>query len=119
MNDATRVAAFFIILLWAGCGDDDEEKKNLSSQYEGLGIFDTCLQGGQSFDAKFSSDPCCKGLKRSKMVTERGDGDTGVLCDLDGAPPSTYICLNCGDGTCSLDENRCNCSDDCGSRNAQ
>ena len=51
-----------------------------------------------------SVDKCCAGLTEVGNCT--GDGQT---C---GCGPG-FICTYCGDGTCGLGENACNCLEDC------
>jgi hypothetical protein len=71
------------------------------------GIYGDCRPHGALFEAKITCAHCCGGLTRvSPDVLENGECRST-------APPSLFICLNCGDGICSPDENPCRCPADC------
>jgi hypothetical protein len=72
------------------------------------GVEGDCVSAGGMFDGKEICALCCAGLTRVHLV---GSGDGGA-CVLDG-PPSLFVCVACGDGTCGAGENTCNCPGDC------
>jgi hypothetical protein len=71
------------------------------------GIYGDCRPHGAVFEAKVTCAHCCGGLARvSPHVLMNGECRSG-------APASIFICLKCGDGTCSPEENPCRCPADC------
>ena len=79
------------------------------------GIYGRCIERGQTFDAKIVGARCCEGLVRVDSVIETGETSPGYPegCGPGPTPPSTKLCVQCGDGTCGDQENRCNCAQDC------
>jgi hypothetical protein len=72
------------------------------------GIYGDCRPHGADLEGKVTCAHCCGGLVRVKPDMVGADG----LC-MSIAPPSIFICLRCGDGVCSPEENRCRCPVDC------
>lgn len=66
--------------------------------------FERIRQSGEGFPAK-----CCAGLK---AVMNKGYNND---CSISKIIPSgdIYMCINCGDGNCYGEENKCNCPQDC------
>lgn len=73
------------------------------------GVTGRCTAEGQSLEAKDICSVCCSGLTRVESSAPGGDGGACVPTDF----PSVFRCTACGDGTCGLGENRCNCPADC------
>jgi hypothetical protein len=79
------------------------------------GIYGHCITSGQSFDAKIVGARCCAGLMRVEADVETSAVEPGYPegCAPGPLPPSSKLCLPCGNGTCDERENRCNCPTDC------
>jgi hypothetical protein len=77
---------------------------------------ENCAKEGEMFSPVYSQYPkhCCSGLTEwmsgmdSRIVQNGKCVETGLL---KGSPIG--ICIKCGDGICSLNENICNCPQDC------
>ena len=72
------------------------------------GIYGDCRPHGADLEGKVTCGHCCGGLVRVKPDVVGADGSC-----ISTAPPSIFICLRCGDGVCSPEENRCRCPVDC------
>jgi hypothetical protein len=83
------------------------EGKRPGTCFQYGGIFGTCLNHGSKFDGKIICAHCCEDLTRAEIHETFGDA-----CRSTG-PPSVFICVLCGDGVCSPEENRCRCPQDC------
>lgn len=65
------------------------------------------VQCGTSPDDETGVDGCCNGLELVPYSVQNNQGDCITA-------PSGGLCVqNCGDGQCTLAENRCNCPQDC------
>lgn len=65
-------------------------------------------EGGTGLEIE--GDECCPGFEK---IGNFFLGPGGGLCT--GPTDSSFVCsLDCGDGRCTLAENECNCSEDCG-----
>jgi len=77
---------------------------------------ENCAKEGEMFSSVYSQYPkhCCPGLTEwmsgmdSRIVKNGQCVETGLL---KGSPIGT--CIKCGDGICGLNENICNCPQDC------
>jgi hypothetical protein len=76
-----------------------------------------CTGEGQFYDAKLIGRQCCPGLV---AIGDQQPRSNCASCEPSTVDPSctfgSYagkICTRCGDGTCGLGENRCNCPQDC------
>jgi hypothetical protein len=72
------------------------------------GIYGDCRPHGEMLEAKVTCAHCCGGLVRVSPDVVGADGSC-----MGNAPASIFICLKCGDGVCSPEENRCRCPADC------
>jgi len=68
-----------------------------------------CKAEGETVEAKEICSHCCAGLTRAAITAPSAPtGECGPV-----GPASLFVCVYCGDGVCSADENVCNCADDC------
>jgi hypothetical protein len=89
----------------ANCPQDCSISTRSSTTFPDQG----CAKEGETAGHYVDDPPqCCPGL--AKIVDEpRPDGRGG--CGL--TPAGFMICVKCGDGTCGIGENYCNCPKDC------
>jgi hypothetical protein len=77
--------------------------------FEYGGAIGECSAEGETVEAKEICTHCCAGLTRAEISAPAA---TTGECESVG-PPSLFVCVHCGDGVCSEDENVCNCDEDC------
>jgi hypothetical protein len=71
------------------------------------GIYGDCRPHGALMEGKVICAHCCSGLARvSPDIVVDGECRSN-------APVSIFICIRCGDGVCSPEENHCRCPADC------
>ena len=63
------------------------------------------MRAGEEASSK-SETYCCEGLQPINAEAPR-DGTCQSFA------PDANICAKCGDGSCGVGENRCNCASDC------
>lgn len=85
------------------------EKQGFCFEYGGM--YHACLMEGEEYEAKVTCSHCCKGLVSVSSAEVTSLGGDPLRCSL--SPPSVLRCVYCGDGTCGVGENRCNCPLDC------
>ena len=85
------------------------ENQGLCFEYGGL--YGACRSEGEEYEGKVICAHCCAGLTPVTASDVVSVEDAGLECG--GAPPSILRCVRCGDGTCGVGENRCNCPADC------
>jgi hypothetical protein len=101
------------------CGRDTElpglSCVDLTQDGGAFGIYGRCIEAGESFDAKIAGARCCAGLVRVDEDVETNMAVDGwpMGCGPSTSPPSSKLCVACGDGKCAGMENRCNCATDC------
>jgi len=92
------------------CCDEGEG----TSCFEYGGVYHACREAGEEFEAKIECALCCDGLTRAEPLMETDDVLDGYPKGCGPvAPPSVFVCVACGDGTCGAGENRCVCPEDC------
>ena len=67
----------------------------------------TCAGEGESVPVVPGALDCCEGLSKISCAEPDSEGVCPEAC------VGAFICANCGDGTCGLGENKCNCPEDC------
>lgn len=87
----------------ACCGDE----RTPGTCFPFGGLYGDCRPHGAELDGKLQCAHCCHGLSRvTPDVLVEGNCRSPL-------PPSAFICINCGDGICSSEENHCRCPGDC------
>ena len=81
--------------------------------FEYGGLYESCRAEGEEYEGKIICAHCCQGLERvASADVVSTDGGAPLECSY--GPPSLLRCVRCGDGTCGVGENPCNCPRDCG-----
>ena len=63
-----------------------------------------CVAEGNQRSGKTFDPPCCEGLVQVALTVDKQE------C---ASAPDANVCAKCGDGTCGLGEDTCNCPADC------
>jgi len=79
--------------------------------YEYGGLYQSCREEGEEYEGKVICAHCCQGLER--VASAEVISTDGAPPECSYAPPSLLRCVRCGDGTCGVGENACNCPADC------
>ncbi len=101
------------------CCDEGEGTSCCDGYEQGMcfqygGIYGACLAAGKGFDAKIECAFCCDGLDRAAPMVKTDEVWEGYPKGCGpSAPPSWFVCIACGDGTCGAGENQCMCPEDC------
>lgn len=66
-----------------------------------------CVEEGGKFEGFDGTVECCNGLEAVNDCILDADGS----CACPNCP--CFVCTKCGDGTCGIGENQCNCPTDC------
>jgi hypothetical protein len=86
------------------------EKQGFCFEYGG--IYQACRTEGEEYEGKVTCAHCCEGLGAAQSADVTSLEGEALKCSV--PPVSLLRCVHCGDGTCGLGENRCNCPQDCG-----
>jgi len=99
----------------AGDGDTCCADAEVGTCFEYGGIYGTCQGDGELIEGKVICALCCQDLVAVEPMVETEEIFEGYPegCGPGDAPPSLLVCLACGDGSCSAEENRCSCPEDC------
>lgn len=93
---------------WKGLKENENVRVTIMYDGEHLNIIDyktACSKEGEKIFVKMF-EYCCEGLTRI-AGTEFTNGECVP------SPLDVFYCTKCGDGSCGLGENKCNCPEDC------
>ena len=111
-NWLSEISAVIAASSCTKCGDDicdyGETYRNCAAD-----CASQCIRIGEGFGN--SGSDCCPGLIAATKCYQLNDNNTCRM--IDECYPS-YVgyqtCIKCGNGVCGVDENKCNCPQDCG-----
>lgn len=79
--------------------------------FEYGGIYHACRMEGEEYEGKVTCAHCCESLGAVSSAEVTSLEGEALRCSV--PPVSLLRCVHCGDGTCGVGENRCNCPQDC------
>ncbi|MBU1911536.1 DUF4215 domain-containing protein, partial [Patescibacteria group bacterium] len=112
LNDTNSECIPDDLMICINCGNNNCEtgENRCNCAADCAGDAEQCVDAGETLMPFAGAPQCCDGLN-TIIIANKVNGE----CTTPPAPPglSVSICSNCGNGTCEVWENECNCIKDC------